>query len=279
VALARSLYGCAAVGLAIGVDGQIADAEIIALDGIRNIAHDTVMQDATVKHEFPGIYQILNLANGKRYVGQAQNIASRIRDHRRTRNGTPGHNPYSLLYRAVRKYGWHSFEWSVLERVDAVAELNRRETFWITALQCCDRARGYNLCPEAGVTRGWHHSDETRARLRASASQRTGAHNSFFGKHHTKATKEIIALANSAATRPRSEEERARLAVMGGRPCRPVAQIDAMTGETVRIWPSLSEAAQGCQVSIGSLIGCCKGRRGRKTVGGWRWSYADAAST
>ena len=60
------------------------------------------------RYNFSGIYQILNLVNGKRYIGQAQNIAKRIYEHHRIRNT-------GYLQKAIIKYGWNSFEISVIK--------------------------------------------------------------------------------------------------------------------------------------------------------------------
>ncbi len=227
--------------------------------------------------DFPGIYQILNLVNGKRYVGQAQNITSRIREHRRRRNGSPSHNPYSRLYRSAKKHGWDSFEFSLLERVNDLEQLDERERFWIQELDVCDEAKGYNLCPDPSTTRGWRHCGESLEKMRLAAAGRFGEKNPFFGKKHTEATK--AHLSRFASARVQSEQEkanrRAALAISGcGRPKRKVEQVDPKTGKVVRIWPSISDACRELNISDASIVGCCQGRKGRKTVGGWVWRYA-----
>ena len=233
------------------------------------------MEKATADYEFTGIYQILNLSNGKRYVGQAQNIANRIREHKRKRNGQSSTN---RLYNAVKKYGWDSFSWSILERVDDFARLDEREKFWIDVLEVCDEAKGYNICAEPGTTRGWHHTDATRAVLREQAHGRVGAQNPFLGRKHSLATKARIGSKNSAKVWTEAEKEKLRTAraVSGsGRPARPVDQIDPATDVVVKTWPTVSDACRELGISFSTVIECCQGKRGRKTAKGYRWRYHE----
>jgi group I intron endonuclease len=55
------------------------------------------------------IYQSLNKVNSKSYIGYSSDYEERIRLHKRD---YLNHNYY--FYRAIRKYGWDSFEWFVL---------------------------------------------------------------------------------------------------------------------------------------------------------------------
>lgn len=221
---------------------------------------------------FAGIYQIVNTRNGKRYIGQAVNIHKRLQGHKQKRNkGT-------RLYNAIAKYGWENFKIFLVERVDDISKLDEREQFWMDTFQSYDGDKGYNICRIASNTRGRRFSEKTRARLREIASGRTGEHNGFYGKHHSEETKRRIGTVN--ATKIRTEATKAKLkaarSVSGsGKPPRPVAQVDVITRKTVRIWPSLGEAARHFGASLGSIIGCCRGVRGRKTVKGWIWRYVE----
>jgi hypothetical protein len=62
-----------------------------------------------------------------------------------------------------------------------------------------------------------------------------------------------------------------------GRPRRPVLQIDIKTGETINEYPSIVEAAKaiGCK-NPSNIGGCCSGRYGRKTIGGYKWKYKES---
>ena len=61
------------------------------------------------KYNLSGIYQILNLINGKRYIGQASNIAKRIYEHKRKRNN-------SHLYKAIKKMDGEILKYQFLKK-------------------------------------------------------------------------------------------------------------------------------------------------------------------
>jgi group I intron endonuclease len=73
------------------------------------------------------IYKATNVITGKSYIGQTINsISNRISQHKRGyRRGV------SYFYNAIRKYGWNSFEWSVLCECDTKEELDEMEYHYI----------------------------------------------------------------------------------------------------------------------------------------------------
>jgi len=90
---------------------------------------------------FPGIYQFIHGESGRIYVGQAQNIRTRIFSHTASVVST---SCSGALQRAFREHGWEAFDFSVLERVDDLSLLNSREAFWIAAFRSDLPAFGYN---------------------------------------------------------------------------------------------------------------------------------------
>lgn len=77
-----------------------------------------------------GIYKIENNINHKIYIGQAQNIQRRWKDHKTHYNNESDHNYNSYLYRAMRKYGIQNFTFSIVE-LCLVEQLNEKEKYWI----------------------------------------------------------------------------------------------------------------------------------------------------
>ena len=68
----------------------------------------------TQDYKFSGIYCIMNIQNGKRYVGSSKNIYSRWQKHRTLlRKGTHWDNH---LQNAWNKYGESSFKFIVLSK-------------------------------------------------------------------------------------------------------------------------------------------------------------------
>lgn len=55
------------------------------------------------------IYKATNVINGKSYIGQSIHFNIRLGQHKRRSKYED-----TLLYRAIRKYGWENFKWEIL---------------------------------------------------------------------------------------------------------------------------------------------------------------------
>ena len=111
-----------------------------------------------------GIYEIVNLVNGKRYVGSAVDVRRRWGQHRRYLR--QGSHANQHLQSSFNKNGEDAFTFRILEEC-APAILIEREQAAI------DRLRPeLNICPVAGSTAGRVHSEDTRRKISA---KRAGA--------------------------------------------------------------------------------------------------------
>lgn len=73
----------------------------------------------------PGIYQIVHVESGRRYIGSSAKVGARFSGHRSTlRRGCHGN---SRLQNAWNKYGESAFAFEVIEWVDDVLALLERE--------------------------------------------------------------------------------------------------------------------------------------------------------
>lgn len=61
-----------------------------------------------------GIYRILNIINGKCYVGSSKNLKKRISDHLSAIKRKMHHNP--ILVKAIEKYGLENFKFEILAK-------------------------------------------------------------------------------------------------------------------------------------------------------------------
>lgn len=87
-----------------------------------------------------GIYKITNLENNKVYIGQAVNIAERLKTHIKAGIGIDPTN--SELYKDMKKIGVENFMFEILEVCPQI-ELNDKEKFWISFYHGQDF--GYNI--------------------------------------------------------------------------------------------------------------------------------------
>ena len=104
-----------------------------------------------------GIYQIQNLANGKRYIGQASLLLRRRKYHRNRLRAGKHFNAH--LQAAWNKYGEAAFVFKPL-LICAPKDLTMYEQ------RCLDGyCPEYNLAPAAGSVLGIKRSAETRAKM------------------------------------------------------------------------------------------------------------------
>ena len=122
------------------------------------------------QYRFMGVYYIQNRTTGKVYVGSSQDVFKRIGDHLNLLKNDKHTNIH--LQRSYSKHGLGAFAWGVCEEVSDVDDLLPVEQVWIDVLG------DYNICTEAGSTRGYKASEETRAKLSALFS---GENNPMYG--------------------------------------------------------------------------------------------------
>ena len=84
------------------------------------------------------VYVIKNLINGKRYIGQTNNLQRRWQEHKHDKR--KGH----LLYLAIKKYGEENFRMDPLYYGE---DYNRVEKNWIILYETRDPDKGYNIAP------------------------------------------------------------------------------------------------------------------------------------
>lgn len=82
------------------------------------------------------IYKVTNNINGKVYIGQTKDLATRKRNHKSDSYNFNSSGYDYAFHCAIRKYGWNNFVWEILEEIpethpDYQNYLNEKEKYYI----------------------------------------------------------------------------------------------------------------------------------------------------
>jgi group I intron endonuclease len=110
-----------------------------------------------------GIYKIINIEDGKVYIGSAVWLQHRWIDHRSQLNNNIHYSTY--LQNAWNKYGENGFKFETVEVIEDKTKLIEREQYWINYYRSYERDHGYNLSPTAGSRLGSKQSDAVRSKI------------------------------------------------------------------------------------------------------------------
>ena len=99
-----------------------------------------------------GIY-LIEYPNGKKYVGQAENIHSRILEHNsRARVGSHNGKDIQTCDKAIKKYFPNGIKSIILLEECCIEELDQKEKFWINYYQANKKEYGYNYLDHGDVS-------------------------------------------------------------------------------------------------------------------------------
>ena len=104
-----------------------------------------------------GIYRIVNLVNGKQYIGSSADVEKRWINHRSDLRLNRHHSLY--LQRSWNKYGADSFLFELLWKCD-IEELLYEEQLALNNIKC-----EHNVCSVAGNNIGMKHTAESKAKM------------------------------------------------------------------------------------------------------------------
>lgn len=157
--------------------------------------------DISIKNE-PGIYEILNIKNNKRYIGQSQKVRTRLLKHRRTLIKNKHQNAH--LQSAINKYGIECFEFNVIEYC-SIDKLDSKEDFYIKKFNSNDREHGYNYRIDNVTNRGLKWTEDQREKMFEYINDENSYH-----KNHTIPLSTMEKAWEAARNRVWTEEERKR---------------------------------------------------------------------
>lgn len=197
----------------------------------------------------PGVYAIVNLLNNKKYIGSTHSLRKRFRQH--FNDLCKQKHPNIILQRAYNKYGSKHFGFIILERCeDIVSTLLEIEQKYI------DEFGDYNICKEAGTTRGVVHiqpsmSKEGRKKIAEANRKRVWSKESL-----------------------QKKSESAKNCEYNIKQRKAVLQFD-LDNNFIAEYESVSAAgnATGHPNGRTSIKDCCKGRR--MTAYNYKWRYKN----
>lgn len=182
-----------------------------------------------------GVYKIINVTNGKAYVGSAVDVDSRRRNH--LRELLLGKHHSKKLQNSWNKYGSDQFVFVVVELVSDQLTLRSREQYWIDGFDCAKY--GYNILPMAGSMSNFKLSEETKRKISASKIGRTMSESARAGlllaNKRKKQSLEQLQLRSSFMTGRKPSEKHLE------------AQIKAIRSKEVR--EKISRACKGIEKS------------------------------
>jgi len=161
------------------------------------------------------IYKITNDVNDKIYIGKTtKSLEERIKGHKRAMN----HGVDYHLYRAMRKYGWEKFHFSVVEECDDLDTLNELESKYIAQFNAIET--GYNMAlggefnaMDSAIVRERHdatmRSEEVRKKISASLKatiQRNGGLSEEHRRHLSENKKAFYASERGQIVKQRHKE-------------------------------------------------------------------------
>lgn len=245
------------------------------------------------------VYMITNTVNGKRYIGITKNgYMRRFSEHISSSRG----NSKCMIHCAIRKYGVDNFSVSLLESGVSDDLAGDRERFYIALYNTYYKnRRGYNMTIGGNGTIGYIFTDEVRSRMSKANSGRKysqerndrirqamigreykrewrdalsaarigkycGESNSFYGKHHSDATKSIIGKRNTKYT---------------------VMRCDVKTGAVLDTYESVMAAARWVVSNgLSNNVNACNSRiffvsdeSKSRTAYGFMWRLRSSVST
>ena len=225
-----------------------------------------------------GIYQIVNLIDGKKYIGSSNNLYKRKMHHFWSLRSNKHDNSY--LQRAFNKHGEANFSFEVIEFVNTEEELLPREQYYIELYQVCDRNKGYNLIVDA--VRGTHSeenkrkiglahkgkkmSEETKRKLSESKRGKYGGEkHPMYGKHHSLESRRKMSLAHKGL---QSGSKNPMYGIRGS--LNPNAK-KVICIETGVIYNSMVDVEKITGIKRDNISHCCRGKC--KTAGGYHWKF------
>lgn len=221
--------------------------------------------------------------SNKIYIGvTSQSISKRWQNGR-------GYITQQRFYRAIEKYGWDNFKHEILFTNLTSKEAEQKERELISFYRSNDKRYGYNIDNGGNsigtvseerkqklslIHKGRKFTPEHIKKLR---DAKQGEKHNMYGKHHSEETK--AKMRASALGRVISQKQREltsqRFKGKTGALCSNSKKVAQYTkeGELVCVFAGVAEASRITKINNTTICQVCNGLYGRKTARGYVWKY------
>jgi group I intron endonuclease len=229
-----------------------------------------------------GVYALICRVTNKVYIGSSIKLGARLLDYMQP--AYLGSRPNSPLIKAIIKYGYINFCFTVLETCKPY-EVLEREQYWLDLI-----SPEYNLTPSAGSTLGVTLSKETRDKIRVArlgkaltletrrlmSETRKGSNAYWYGKTFSDETKAKMSAAKQGALNPHFGQIRSPKTIKLMRTNHPhtkcVYQYDLDRLTLISQFDSIRQTAELTGISRSYLSRCLA--EGTLAHGKWFFSYS-----
>lgn len=199
--------------------------------------------------------------SGKRYIG----ITSKNPRER----WAHGYRTNLHFCNAIKRYGWQNITHEVLFRGLSKEEAEEKEICLIKLYDTTNPEKGYNIASGGHSNRGYHHSEETKNKIRERLK----------GVKHTTERRKNQSLARKKVwTRPQYRDQMSRshigkLMGINSPSSRRINQYD-MNGALLETFDSIMDAERALGIDHRMISDCCNKKQ--KTCKGFKWRYAES---
>lgn len=196
--------------------------------------------------------------NGKVYIGMTSKEPKIRWQHRYMNN--------RYFTKAIEKYGWDNIRHIVLMKGLTQEEAEKLEVLLIQKYNSTNPQNGYNIAKGGKSNTGFHHSVETKNKIRNSLK---GIKHTEERIKHQKESK-LKQWQDAEYRRKVSEAHKGKMTGKDNPKAKKVSQYD-LQGNHIRDFACINDIERELGIDHRMICDCCKGRQ--KTCKGYVWKY------
>lgn len=206
------------------------------------------------------VYMSTNLTNNKMYIGlTTTTLEQRIASHK-----TDSKRKDTYFYRAIRKYGFESFRWDVLDTAKSVEELEEKEIMYIEKYGTFNNKEvGYN-----STSGGYNLYDVTDELKQLRSQMASGENNPMYGVPSPNTGKKFTSEHKEKISQGLKNSYRPHVIGANNPSARRVKNV-----ETREIFGTMTEAGKEYGTHRANIGNAC--RKPKATAKGYHWEYVN----